>query len=523
MNITDLFDKHSHDLAICAHDTNLSHAQLFAEVTRIAGKLQGAGMQRVGLYADNSAAWICIDLACMLANIILVPIPLFFSSEQITHLLDTADLDVIFTDRTLPRDISLRAIEQTKIEHEFVLGLKGFTVKSTNTKAASLASNSVTKQKHPMPNKTAKVTFTSGSTGQPKGVCLSASHQLLVAKSLVSRVGVKQPRHLVALPLSTLLENIAGVYAPLLARGTLVVPNENQRGFSGSQLSNVQAFLKCISESQANTLITVPELLKVMVAASSQGWQPPSSFTFIAVGGAKVARALVQSSRQLGLPVYQGYGLSECASVVSLAGPSDPPDSCGKPLEHVKCALINNELLVKEHVFLGYLGEQDSWYSKQVNTGDIVRCQDEQLFIEGRRKLQIINSMGRNISPEWAESLILANPAVHQACIIGEARPYCIAIISLHGNAMSLAELAQYLIGINRQLPDYAKVRKVILLGTPMSLQQNLITANGRIKRDAATTYFSQQIDLAYQSVGADSVYPDLKYLVEQEFIHDTI
>jgi long-chain acyl-CoA synthetase len=521
MNIASILVEGGSLLAIDAHDNKLSYSELSAEILRIAQCLQSAGIQRLGLYADNSAAWICMDLACMQANIVIVPIPLFFSTQQVEHLLDTAELDALFCDRELPLDNAVFRLSAPSLE--FVDGLKGIDLHHVDSNSAQALLSGHAQKQHAIPVNTAKITFTSGSTGQPKGVCLSSEHQIKVATSLVARVNITKPRHLVALPLSTLLENIAGVYAPLLSKGCVIVPSEKQRGFSGSQLSDVQAFLSCISDANAHTLITVPELLKVMVAASQQGWSVPASFVFIAVGGAKVAKSLVESARAIGLPVYQGYGLSECASVVSLAGPQDPPDSCGQPLGHVNYRLQGTALHITDHVFLGYLGEPESWYPKEVNTGDLVAFEQNCLFIKGRHKQQIINSLGRNISPEWAESLILANPLIHQACIIGEARPYCMAIISVYDTRMGQAQVASYLKNINKQLPDYAKVRKFILLNTPMSQQQGLITANGRIKRHAVNTYFSQQIDLAYKASGKDSSYPELEQLIEQEYIHDTI
>jgi long-subunit acyl-CoA synthetase (AMP-forming) len=538
MNLAKFFSANGDMLAVLAHDRTLTYAELAAEVNRISRDLQRADIQRLGLYADNSAAWICVDLACMQANVVLVPIPLFFTSQQIQHLLDAASLDAVCADRKLPLSLPASSLglanasrntvrfKLNEILHKLIDGHYVYAVQRKPEDSSFSLSGCAFENS--IPKHTAKVTFTSGSTGQPKGVCLSAWQQMQVAKALVDRVNIKRPTHLVALPLSTLLENIAGVYAPLLAQGCVILPSEKQRGFRGSQLVDVAAFLRCIDDAQPNTLITVPELLKVMLAGAAQGWQAPSSFTFIAVGGAKVAPMLMQSARAAGLPVYQGYGLSECGSVISLAGPEDPPGSCGKLLNHVSASIIDGELIVGGSVFLGYLGDVSSWYPLVVATGDLVTFDQARLYVTGRRKQQIINSFGRNIAPEWAESLLLANPKIYQAFVLGEARPYCVAIISLHDSTMTQTELSQWLATVNLQLPDYAKVRHFILLDTPMTQQQGLITANGRLKRALATTYFSQQIDSAYQAQGeywhaASLTCSEIEPLNEPERIHDTI
>jgi long-subunit acyl-CoA synthetase (AMP-forming) len=485
----------SHTIAIKAHDATLTYSQLHEKVLEVAGALNTNNMQRVGLYADNSAAWVIMDLACLAAKVVIVPIPLFFSSLQIQHLLSTASLDYVFCDRVLPvaddslvPDLSMHDLVMTDAFSAVPI-LRCF--KYPNNSAAAITES--------MPKGCAKVTFTSGSTGRPKGVCLSAQHQLQVAQALLTRVNISAPVHLVALPLSTLLENIAGVYAPLLCGGCIHIPNEATRGFHGSQLVDVGAFLKCISTSQAQTLITVPELLKVMLAASLNGWQTPDSLAFIAVGGAKVSILMIEQARKCGLPVYQGYGLSECGSVVSLASKGDDPASCGKPLEHLQVQFKDDELYVSGGVFLGYMGEPDTWYPRQVATGDYAQMHAGQLYIKGRRKQQIINSLGRNISPEWAESLIQAHPQVHQCMVLGEARPYCIAIVIGLSSALNHSTLAQWLIHINQQLPDYAQVQECILLDAPLRFEDGLLTANGRIKREQVESLFTDKINSVYQ------------------------
>ena len=115
-----------------------------------------------------------------------------------------------------------------------------------------------------------------------------------------------------------MLENLAGVYAPLLAGGTVNLVPLAELGFSGAQLLEPHKLIAAIERTEPNTLILVPELLTCLVAFAKQGWQAPKSLKFIAVGGAVVSQALIKQAREFGLPVYQGYGLSESSSVVSL-------------------------------------------------------------------------------------------------------------------------------------------------------------------------------------------------------------
>ena len=115
-----------------------------------------------------------------------------------------------------------------------------------------------------------------------------------------------------------LLENVAGVYGPLLANGTVIVPSLADVGLGGSSSIDVERLLACISLHDPESLILVPEILRVLTIAAERGWRPPTSLRFVAVGGSRVAPELIDKARGVGLPVYEGYGLSECGSVVSL-------------------------------------------------------------------------------------------------------------------------------------------------------------------------------------------------------------
>jgi len=199
-------------------------------------------------------------------------------------------------------------------------------------------------------------------------VCLSKDNQFKVALSLVKSIGLTKPRHLCLIPFPTLLENIAGIYSPLIAGGTVIVLSDNERGFQGSRLISPEQLLSCITHHQPDSLILVPELLQVLIMGVEQGWTPPQSLKFIAVGGSKVSDMLIAKARECQLPVYQGYGLSECGSVVSLCTPNhDTRNSAGCLLPHLKVSVENEELVITGNTFLGYLEDKRSWYPSAVH------------------------------------------------------------------------------------------------------------------------------------------------------------
>ncbi|MCT6699728.1 AMP-binding protein [Rheinheimera sp. 4Y26] len=494
--------------------------QLSARVTEWQQQLQAFAAKRVLLLSPGNLEWALLDLACLDSNTLLVPVPTYLSEAQLQHILNSVKPDLIFSSN----ELFLDGFRQVGKFH-------------------NLYAYQYQKALQPLqlPADCQKITFTSGSTGTPKGVCLSAATQLQVAQSLVERIAIKAPRHLCLLPLSTLLENIAGIYAPLLAGGEVLLSDEFQRGFHGSSLAEPKKLLDLISSTQPQTLILVPELLQLLVQACQQGWQPPASLLFIAVGGAVVAPQLLALAAKAGLPVYQGYGLSECGSVVALsevnAATASLEDlaSVGKPLSHLQVKLVAGELWVKTP-FLGYLsdftgqtdaqpdvlpGEQPQARQQAmaadetqgwVATGDLaLMLSDGRLQIKGRKKNLLISSLGRNINPEWVEAELLKNGLLQQAVLVGDARPYCSALLYCANPAINNSQIKNWLAQVNETLPDYARVQRFYRLSTPLSETNGTLTANQRPKRSQIAELYQAQIAALYTNDAVtDSVQSDL-------------
>ncbi|NRQ41903.1 AMP-binding protein [Rheinheimera sp. YQF-2] len=441
--------------------------------------LQGYDANRVVLTADSSISWILADLACLTAGILLTPLPTYLSETQRGAVLNSLQPDLWLSDHDIT-DTACTLLEEFD-------GLLLYRRQVNGSIAVARG--------------TQKITFTSGSTGNPKGVCLSARSQLDVAlalKALVEHISSGCPRHLCLLPLSTLLENIAGVYTPLLAGGEVIVARDIFRGFSGSRLTDPLKLLQLITTQQPKSLILVPELLKMLIQAANSGWAVPASLEFIAVGGAYVSPDLLRKAAALKLPVYQGYGLSECGSVVALSDtdPAKATETVGQPLACRDVHIINGELVVNTP-FLGYLGDADS-STAQVYTGDLAEWTAQgELRILGRRKNLIINSFGRNISPEWVETALTDSGVVQQAMLLGDAKPYCSALLFASAG-VSDTQLAEIVQKVNKQLPDYATVVSYHRLTDPFTAERGMLTENGRLRRKHIEQCYAAQISALF-------------------------
>jgi len=463
----------SADTALSSGGLTLSYKELLIAIEARMAWLESHVTGSLAIDMSNGIEWILFDLAALAADIPVVPIPSFFTDKQRDYVLRQAGVGLIVTDKpTVMTDATeFLAIYFQRLKHTVIK----------------------------LPRETAKITYTSGSTGQSKGVCLSTQTMIATARAISAAVNIEKPVHMNLLPLPTLLENVAGVYAPLMNGGAVYAPSNESLGFVGSRLLDARKLLQQISAYQPDSLIVVPELLMVLVSACSKGWIPPKSLQFIAVGGARVTPALLAQASRAGLPVFQGYGLSECGSVVALnRSINNKLGSIGQILDHVDCFIEDGELMIKGNNFLGYLGDESSWYPTVVATEDLVSEDNEQfLWFEGRRKNQLISSFGRNICPEWPESELLSGGTIQQAVVFGDSKPHCIAIISPFPSTTKQQLLAT-LNAVNLELPDYAQIKQVLVLDAPMTSECGLFTDNGRPNRKQILTTFSSEIEALY-------------------------
>lgn len=466
--------------------TALTAAELADRVRQTIHFLQANGIDSLALHADNSTDWVIVDLACQAADICLLPLPTFFSRAQLEHALDIAGVNAIACENP-----------------DCFAGIERF---GPACQRQALGRYQLLRSDHSvagvrLPPGTRKITFTSGSTGTPKGVCLGTSQLMAQANALQQAVGLSKPRHLCLLPLSTLLENVAGVYAPLLAGGEVLLPGLSEVGFEGSSSLDPVAFTRCISVHAPETMILTPQLLLVLLAAVAQGWQVPPSLKFVAVGGGTVSPVLVERAHANGLPVYEGYGLSECASVVSLNTPrANDPGSSGKPLPHLRVTIEDGEIVIGGNSMLGYAGEPESWGLERIHSGDLGAFNEQGfLQVSGRRKNVLISSFGRNINPEWVESELLARPALAECLVLGDQRPYCIALVRPLSPSANDDSIQQHIDAVNHTLPDYARVQRWHRLDQPLAATANLVTDNGRPRRRAIESHFEPLLESLYR------------------------
>jgi long-chain acyl-CoA synthetase len=244
-------------------------------------------------------------------------------------------------------------------------------------------------------------------------------------------------------------------------------------------------------------------------------------------GGAALSTPVARTFIGLGVPILQGYGLTETSPVISVNVLEDnEPGSVGIPLNGVEVRIgENEELLVKTPgMMLGYWNnhaataeiiDADGW----LHTGDQARIENGHIYITGRIKDILVLSNGEKIPPMDMELAISLVPAIDQVLVIGEGQPYLAAIVVLNGEAwLKLAQrfkldpnadeslasdrLQAYLLkkikGCLKDFPGYAKIRRVIPALEPWTVDNGMLTPTLKAKRARILERFADKITATY-------------------------
>lgn len=474
--------------AIRLHDgTRPVEAQaLRAAIRALVARLHDSGARRVATLVDNGPAWVALDLACREAGLVHVPLPLFFTPAQVGHALQAAGID-----RLVVAAAHATRFEPAPVEALSVLGESLALVRLPAIPVA-------------LPAGTSKITFTSGTTGAPKGVCLSGAAMRSVADSVCEALApLAIDHHLCALPLAVLLENVAGLDAALAQGARCTVPPLAQLGFDGSSQFDAARFHATVAAEQPHSLILLPQMLRAWAAhLAATGQRAPASLRYVAVGGASVGAALLQAARAQGIPAYEGYGLSEGASVQTLNLPGhDRPGSAGRALPHARIRVgAHGEIEVAGSLFLGYVGDRAAvpeWWPSG-DLGDVDA--DGHIWIHGRRKHVLITAFGRNVSPEWVETALRGAPALLQAVVFGDGQPALSAVLWPTDATIDDSALQRAVDAANASLPDYARVQHWVRARAPFTAASGLATANGRPQRTAILQMHAEALAIELDS-----------------------
>ena len=456
--------------AVSDDATSLTRCAFVARIFALARALPESA-RVIGLLAPNGVDWAAAQLACAFAGKTLVPLPTFFSAAQLAHVVRNAAVDHVWSAESM-----LGRVAQAGLP---VIALR------PRDEAREIACGDGFQQ----------IIYTSGTTGQPKGVRHGARQIAWSTQALAKATAAsEQDCYLSVLPLAMLLETICAVFIPALVGGNVHFASALSEAVGRGAPSGLADAFDQINPTAS---VLVPNLLRAWIDELARGGKrAPRRLRFVAVGGAPVPTATAEAAWRVGVPVYEGYGLSECCSVVALNRIGERrPGAVGRPLDGLEVRIVDSEIVVDgPSVTSGYVGGAE--HVGPWRTGDLGSIdEDGRLRVLGRKDNVIVASSGRNISPEWIETMLLADPRIVQCALVedGDGALAVVLIPSLVGAVWfaraSQDDVAELTRRACAEAPDYARPARHIVAPLGEALAAQLLTANGRIRRKEAAAF----------------------------------
>jgi len=533
--------------------------------------------ERVAVHLRNSKEWVFFDQAALACGLAIVPLYTDDRPDNIAYIMSDSTVRVLLVqDAAIWKRLGPALAGQEDLQRVLILdGSKPVTAEVLQDERVRLVSDWLPASAEPLqprngdPHALASIVYTSGTTGRPKGVMLTHYNMLTIAHAALTMIDVfEEDLFLSFLPLSHTLERTAGYYLPVM---------------SGSAVAYARSILQLADDLQhirPTVMIAVPRIFERVFARiqgqmekqsgfkralfnltteigwhrfeyqqGRAGWRPrlllwPLLNKLVASrvtaklggrlrlsvsGGAALSKQVAQIFIGLGVPILQGYGLTETSPVISVNVPDDnEPGSVGIPLNGVVARIgDNDELLVKTPgMMLGYWNnhaataeiiDSDGW----LHTGDQARIDKGHIYITGRIKDILVLSNGEKVPPMDMELAISLVPAIEQVMVIGEGESFLAAIAILDveewrqlatrfeldaeaADSLNNEKLQSFLLkeikGRLKDFPGYAKIRRLILSLEPWTVDNGMLTPTLKVKRAHVLDAFADEIKTLYEN-----------------------
>ena len=446
--------------AIYDNVATMDYGQLVQRVHRLGGAMAARGIRpgdRVAILARNSFRYIEVNLACAHAGIILVPLNIRLAAAEIARILARTEAKAIFLGLPCEAD----GAEAIRWRDDQAPG------GGSEYERMIAAGPAMTEPVQGALDDVAQIFFTSGTTGEPKGVCLTQRN--LVASSLDSIVALELHAGDVwfhSAPMFHLVDAFA-IWAISMVGGRHV-----------TQHFEPASFAETVEREGITKASLPPTLLDMIAKHPNTARHDVRTLERISYGGSPMPRAVYDRTKTaLGCHLVQAYGITESAGMVCHQFPydvnvDDPTrkNSVGQPVLHVELKIVDDdgnalppggvgELAVRgDHVMAGYWRDPkataaaipDGWY----RTGDLGVADDEGHFTIVGRKKEMIISGGENVYPAEVENALLLHPLVAEAAVFGvpserwgeEVRAVVLLIEGASADAKTITEHCRALI-----------------------------------------------------------------------------
>lgn len=457
---------------------SITYSQFKKDVDLLCACFANQKLQRnkIAVIGENSYAWILTYFAAVLSGNIIVPLDKESPDNDIASLLTKCEVAVLVHSDSYS-DTAERMLREGVVSA--LLNMKDIPVYLQNAKESSVL-NVINE------DEVCSIIFTSGTTGQPKGVMLSQTNLMTNAVAACQNVQVTDTT-LLTLPLHHTFAFTTSVLAVLIYHVPICISKSlrtfaaDMKTFRPQAMFVVPLYVETLYKNvwKAAAAQGKDRLLKRLVSLNnvlrklgvdfsrrlfhSVHQQFGGVLNTIICGGAPLNQSYIDGMRDLGIQVLNGYGITECSPVVSVnRNRYFRNGSVGLPLPCCEVKIINEEICVKgKNVMLGFYQDEkatcevfaDGWFK----TGDLGYLDDDGfLFITGRKKNLIILSNGKNVAPEELEEKIRDVPGVEEVIVYAQDE-----MITAEIFARQQIGVQEGIMAFNRKLPKYKRIQKI--------------------------------------------------------------
>lgn len=462
---------------------------------------------RIAILSKNCAEWIITDLAIMMAGMISVPIYHTASKKTIEYVLGHSESKAVFIGKLDGRE----EIEASDLSDVTTVAMPYDTVSCDQSWLDYVSHDPITTIAQLGDHDLMTISYTSGTTGSPKGVELSAHNLYSTAQSLAGKLNMdEQDRLMSYLPLAHIMERYLIEVGSCITGTELYFVESLDSFIDDVKVGRPTLFIsvpRLWSKFQSQVLLKMPDkklkvLLKIPVVKglvqkkikTALGLEHARTF---ASGSAPIAKEMLEWYYRLNIPISEGWGLTESSAGSTVNVPFDYKalGTVGKPLD--SCSIkINDQgevLLSGESVFTTYHKNPEatlkSFTDEWFHTGDLGELDAHgNLKIIGRVKEQFKSERGKYVSPVPIESLLMCNHAIEQCMVYGSGRAQPIAVVVMsEGNTSESADLTasltKTLVSTNEALEHHEKLDALIVVGDEWTPENELLTPTMKLKR----------------------------------------
>ncbi len=506
--------------------------EVHLDVRRYAANLLRLGVtpgDRVVQFSENRYEWILADLAIHLVGAVHVPVHSTLSGTQVMEqvvdsgarivLISTAGLLEKLASSSIPAPADVNVYGFEALGDFSGSPVELFDMKDVDTTEVEQLEGTIADRIGP--DSHATILYTSGTTGEPKGVVLNQRNLVTNALGANELIGQRpSDLRLCFLPLSHIFARTCDLYGWIACGAPLALAESRDTVIPDAQaihptvINAVPYFYARLQKALVEKgFDKAPDALKGLLGGRVR---------MCCSGGAPLTTQLYDYFKSQNLPLLQGYGLTESSPVISASTISaDRRGAVGQPLRDVEVKISSDgEVLTKgPHVMVGYWQNEaateevlkDGW----LYTGDLGEIDaDGYLYITGRKKELIVTATGKNVAPAYLEALLVEDPLIAQALVIGDNRKFLTALIVPDPDgvrkALSVEELPElngesmqtlFAEHISGRLSDVAKneqIGKFTILARPFSTEQGELTAKLSLRRKTIEENFASEIEAMY-------------------------